>query len=84
MNYSITQLFAKLIYSQFWNIGFTPDKPETVIQNKGVSKINWMKHPYKDRWFADPFVVKEDEVCIFGCWGFFGFREESLFIECEG
>lgn len=67
MNYSITQLFAKLIYSQFWNIGFTPDKPETVIQNKGVSKINWMKHPYKDRWFADPFVVKEDdkEIVVF-------------------
>jgi hypothetical protein len=44
-----------------WNIGFVDfHNPETILQ---VDKLNirWMKHRYKDRWFADPFILKETE-----------------------
>jgi hypothetical protein len=67
MKKSIKEFLINAIYSQNWNIGFTNDTPEEVIHKKKISKIIWLKHPYKDRWFADPFVVKEDdkEIVVF-------------------
>ena len=59
--------FKRIIYSQNWNIGFTTDTPFEVAHNKGLSKIKWLKHSYSDRWFADPFIVKEthSEIVVF-------------------
>lgn len=41
-----------------WNIGFCDIDAKTFLQNKSVGRIEWLKHPYKDRFFADPFVYK--------------------------
>lgn len=44
-----------------YNVGFVNKTIEDVL-NKGINKneIIWMKHNYKDRFFADPFLLKED------------------------
>jgi hypothetical protein len=57
----------KVKYNQNWNIGFCEQTPEELVQNKILKPIQWMKHPYNDRWFADPFILKvaEDEVVVF-------------------
>jgi len=60
-------LLSKLIYSQNWNIGFCEMSPEKLIQSRLLNKIQWMKHPYKDHWFADPFILKvtDNEITVF-------------------
>lgn len=57
----------KIQYNQNWNIGFCEQTPEELIKDKALKPIQWMKHPYKDRWFADPFILKvtEDEIVVF-------------------
>ena len=51
----------------FWNIGFCDYTPENLIEKKLLPQIQWMKHPYKDRFFADPFIlnVTESEIVVF-------------------
>jgi hypothetical protein len=39
-----------------YNIGFIDGDLQGVIEGKPI-KVNWMKHHYKDRWFADPFIL---------------------------
>ncbi len=39
-----------------WNIGFI-DFDENLIWKEPLGKIYWLKHAYKDRWFADPFIL---------------------------
>lgn len=58
---------AKLLYPQNWNIGFCEQTPEELIRDKKLSKVRWLKHPYRDRWFADPFIYKvtEHEITVF-------------------
>ena len=58
---------AKLLYSQNWNIGFCEQTPEDLIKRKALRPIQWLKHPYRDRWFADPFILKvtEEEIVVF-------------------
>lgn len=61
------RLIDRLSYSQNWNIGFCEQSPETFIENKKLNKIKWLKHPYTDRWFADPFILKvtDTEIVVF-------------------
>lgn len=40
-----------------WNIGFANCSPERFINNKKIGRIQWLKHSYKDRFFADPFIL---------------------------
>lgn len=58
---------ARLLYPQNWNIGFCEQTPEDLIRDKKLSKVRWLKHPYRDRWFADPFIYKvtECEIMVF-------------------
>ncbi|MBR6972700.1 MAG: hypothetical protein IKH89_08170 [Bacteroidales bacterium] len=58
---------ARLLYAQNWNIGFCEQTPEELVTNKSLSPIRWMKHPYRDRWFADPFIyeVTNNEIVVF-------------------
>lgn len=58
---------ARLLYPQNWNIGFCEQTPEELIRDKKLYKIRWLKHPYRDRWFADPFIyqVTENEIIVF-------------------
>ena len=60
-------IIQKIKYSQNWNIGFCEQTPEDFIQTKALKPIKWMKHPYKDRWFADPFILKvtDNEIVVF-------------------
>lgn len=48
-----------------YNIGFVDGNLETLIAGEPM-KVNWMKHSYKDRWFADPFIfdVTDDEIIV--------------------
>jgi len=59
-------IYSRYQYNQNWNIGFSADSVESFIENKGLGKIQWMKHRYKDRFFADPFILRinKDEITI--------------------
>ena len=39
-----------------YNIGFVDGDVQDIISGKPL-KVNWLKHSYKDRWFADPFIL---------------------------
>lgn len=39
-----------------YNIGFADNKLKDIINGEPI-RVNWMKHQYKDRWFADPFIL---------------------------
>ena len=47
------------------NIGFVEENVDDVINGKPIT-VNWLKHSYKDRWFADPFIldVTDDEFVV--------------------
>lgn len=57
----------KIKYSQNWNVGFCEQTSQDFILTKALKPITWMKHPYKDRWFTDPFILKAtgDEIVVF-------------------
>lgn len=40
-----------------WNIGFANCSPEKFINKRTIGRIQWLKHPYNDRFFADPFIL---------------------------
>ena len=60
-------LLRKIQYCQYWNIGFCEQIPEELIQDKMLKPVKWLKHPFRDRWFADPFIYKvtDDEIVVF-------------------
>lgn len=49
-----------------WAIGFVENGLNAVMSNDRSLKISWLKHDYKDRWFADPFIldVTESEILL--------------------
>ena len=53
--------FYKKFLIQTYNVGIIK-KPIRKILSVGVNKgeIKWLEHNYKDRFFADPFLVDED------------------------
>ncbi len=59
--------WRKYMIDANWNIGFCEQTPENLIQQKRLNKVQWLKHPYKDRWFADPFIYKvtDEEIIVF-------------------
>jgi hypothetical protein len=61
----IIERILKYIKETKYNIGFVDGSIQSVLDGKEV-KINWLKHPYKDRWFADPFIldVTEDDIIV--------------------
>lgn len=44
-----------------YNIGIIENSAEDIIKSDSDVKIRWMKHKYKDRFFADPFLYAVDE-----------------------
>ena len=60
-------IIRKIQYNQYWNIGFCEQTPEELIHDKQLKPIKWLKHPYRDRWFADPFIfsVTNTEIVVF-------------------
>lgn len=61
--------FPKWIYqqlvSQSWQLGFVCKGIDGIFKD-GPLSINWVRSPYKDRWFADPFIldVTEDNILL--------------------
>jgi hypothetical protein len=51
----INKILFNYIHQQ-WNIAIADFSDNFIPCN-----IRWMKHTYHDRWFADPFIVNEDE-----------------------
>lgn len=43
-----------------WNIGFIESSISDIMEKKEY-KIKWMRHKYRDRFFADPFIFQEDD-----------------------
>ena len=60
-------LLRKIQYNQYWNIGFCEQTSEELVLDKTMKPIRWLKHSYRDRWFADPFILKvtEHEIVVF-------------------
>lgn len=47
-----------------WNIGFIEESIENYIHGDLTPHIHWLQHTYKDRWFADPFILSVDNQYI--------------------
>ena len=39
-----------------YNIGFIDGDIDSIIKGEPI-RVNWLKHSYRDRWFADPFIL---------------------------
>lgn len=48
-----------------WEIGFVEGGLAAVMLDRPM-KVHWLKHNYRDRWFADPFIldVTDDEILV--------------------
>lgn len=61
-----------------WNVGIIESNISSVLETKEKLKIRWMKHKYKDRFFADPFLYDIDEK------NYYILAEEFPFYENKG
>lgn len=71
-------LYKKFLI-QTYNVGIIRKNIGDVLK-EGIKKddITWLKHSYKDRFFADPFLIKEDTVF------YYILVEEFIFWEEKG
>jgi hypothetical protein len=46
----------KSLSDERWNIGFICNDLDSVMNGDPI-RVNWVKHHYKDSWFADPFIL---------------------------
>lgn len=58
----IKELYHHLTEKE-WNIGFILRSPEEILQSDKLD-VHWVKHKYKDRWFADPFILSVTKIDI--------------------
>lgn len=62
-------MFVKSIFRKLttchWTIGFVQNDLHSVLANEPLH-VRWLKHDYKDRWFADPFIleINENEIVV--------------------
>lgn len=61
MNF-IKELYGNII-SMRWDLGIFVWKKSPLEFDE--NKIEWIKNPYQDRWFADPFILRQEENIIF-------------------
>lgn len=58
MLYSVIKYFERSV----WNIGFIKCEPGELLEGKKkIERVQWLKHSYKDRFFADPFFLSATE-----------------------
>ena len=60
---NIIRKIRGVLQSSYWNIGFVEEDIKEVL-NSDYLHIHWLHHPYKDRWFADPFFLRVDDTHI--------------------
>ena len=55
----------KTVVRDRWEIGFVEGGLDAVMSDAPLV-VNWLKHQYRDRWFADPFLldVTESEIIV--------------------
>ncbi len=68
----------KLFLLGIWNIGVVESGIEDVFNNPAKMKIRWIKHHYRDRIFADPFLYNQDSNY------YYFLVEEHIFYETKG
>lgn len=53
------------IYDNHWTLGFIEEPVENIVFGKSYS-VHWMRNPYRNRWFADPFIldVTDNEIIV--------------------
>lgn len=51
----LRKLYERLTRDR-WEIGFV-DGGLDAVMGQAPLKVNWLQHGYKDRWFADPFIL---------------------------
>lgn len=61
---SIVFNLYKTVVRDCWEIGFVEGGLDMVMSESPLV-VNWLKHKYKDRWFADPFILDVNESEIF-------------------
>lgn len=54
------QDFVNKISDNFWEIGFVETDICDVLKSKDLP-IRWVVNPYKDRWFADPYILNANK-----------------------
>ena len=53
------------LYYYTWNIGFIERRIGDIVLSQGEEEmVKWVHHPYKDRFFADPFILSIDDKVI--------------------
>ena len=67
----------KFLTTGYWNVGVIESPIEDIMKSESVN-IRWMKHKYKDRFFADPFLFKTDPDY------YYIFAEEWEFVKKKG
>ena len=55
--------FFKSFSDECWNIGFIQNSFDSILRGDNL-QIKWIKHNYKDGWFADPFVLDVNDTEI--------------------
>lgn len=56
----IDKIKVKLLHYT-WCIAYGHYDESIITQGIDVSKLHIVKNPYKDKWFADPFILEENE-----------------------
>lgn len=52
-----SKLIAYILDSE-WNVGFARVSPDEITSIKELPLVTWLNHKFKDRWFADPFILE--------------------------
>lgn len=53
-------IFHSKYADTIYNIGIV-EHSDDILKSEVMPEIKWLKHNFKDRWFADPFIISEDE-----------------------
>lgn len=59
----IDKIKVKLLHYT-WTIAYGQYDESIITKGIDASKIHIVNNPYKEKWFADPFILEEDEQCI--------------------
>ena len=56
---SLKSIYNNLVLHR-WEIGFVDNSKESILWGEDIH-IRFIKHSYKNRWFADPFILSFDQ-----------------------
>ena len=57
--------FRKYAYSNVWNLGFIRESLDEILYTEHSLTVDYMRHDFKDRWFADPFILDVTDKYIY-------------------